>query len=48
MGFWRIVIIIILSSFGVLFGKGFGWAFIINILLILFGYIFGLIYAFWV
>ncbi len=42
MGFWRIVITIILP------GKGFGWAFIINILLTLLGYIPGLIHAFWV
>ena len=45
MGFWRIVITIILPPLGVLLGKGFGWAFIINIL---FGYIPGLIHAFWV
>ncbi|SQK93799.1 membrane protein [Escherichia coli] len=30
MGFWRIVITIILPPLGVLLGKGFGWAFIIN------------------
>ena len=35
MGFWRIVITIILPPLGVLLGKGFGWAFIINILLTL-------------
>ena len=29
MGFWRIVITIILPPLGVLLGKGFGWAFII-------------------
>lgn len=28
MGFWRIVITIILPPLGVLLGKGFGWAFI--------------------
>lgn len=39
MGFWRIVITIILPPLGVLLGKGFGWAFIINILLTLLGYI---------
>ena len=38
MGFWRIVITIILPPLGVLLGKGFGWAFIINILLTLLGY----------
>ncbi|EFT2432826.1 YqaE/Pmp3 family membrane protein, partial [Escherichia coli] len=27
MGFWRIVITIILPPLGVLLGKGFGWAF---------------------
>ena len=43
MGFWRIVITIILPPLGVLLGKGFGWAFIINILLTLLGYIPGLI-----
>ena len=43
MGFWRIVITIILPPLG----KGFGWAFIINILLTLLGYIPGLIHAFW-
>ena len=48
MGFWRIVITIILPPLGVLLGKGFGWAFIINILLTLLGYIPGLIPAFWV
>ncbi len=48
MGFWRIVITIILPPLGVLLGKGFGWAFIINILLSLLGYIPGLIHAFWV
>ena len=48
MGFWRIVITIILPPLGVLLGKGFGWAFIINILLTLLGYIPGLIHAFWV
>ena len=47
MGFWRIVITIILPPLGVLLGKGFGWAFII-ILLTLLGYIPGLIHAFWV
>lgn len=47
MGFWRIVITIILPPLGVLLGKGFGWAFIINILLTLLGYIPGLIHAFW-
>ncbi|MBW9309694.1 YqaE/Pmp3 family membrane protein [Escherichia coli] len=47
MGFWRIVITIILPPL-VLLGKGFGWAFIINILLTLLGYIPGLIHAFWV
>ncbi|MGA3811370.1 YqaE/Pmp3 family membrane protein [Escherichia coli] len=46
MGFWRIVITIILPPLGVLLGKGFGWA--INILLTLLGYIPGLIHAFWV
>lgn len=30
MGFWRIVITIILPPLGVLLGKGFGWAFIIK------------------
>lgn len=45
MGFWRIVITIILPPLGVLLGKGFGWAFIINILLTLLGYIPGLIHA---
>ena len=44
MGFWRIVITIILPPLGVLLG----WAFIINILLTLLGYIPGLIHAFWV
>ena len=48
MGFWRIVITIILPPLGVLLGKGLGWAFIINILLTLLGYIPGLIHAFWV
>nr|WP_097398624.1 YqaE/Pmp3 family membrane protein [Escherichia coli] len=48
MGFWRIVITIILPPLGVLLSKGFGWAFIINILLTLLGYIPGLIHAFWV
>ena len=46
MGFWRIVITIILPPLGVLLGKGSGWAFIINILLTLLGYIPGLIHAF--
>ena len=48
MGFWRIVITIILPPLGVLLGKGFGGAIIINILLRLLGYIPGLIHAFWV
>ena len=48
MGFWRIVITIILPPLGVLLGKGFGRAFINNILLTLLGYIPGLIHAFWV
>jgi len=48
MGFWRIVLTIILPPLGVLLGKGFGWAFIINILLTLLGYVPGLIHAFWV
>jgi len=40
MGFWRIVITILLPPLGVLMGKGFGWLFIL---------IFpGLIHAFWV
>ena len=43
MGFWRIVITIILPPLGVLLGKGFGWAF-----MTLLGYIPGLIHAFWV
>ena len=43
MGFWRIVLTIIL-----LLGKGFGWAFILNIILTILGYIPGLIHAFWV
>ena len=30
MGFWRIVITIILPPLGVLLGKGCGWAFIIT------------------
>lgn len=48
MGFWRIVITILLPPLGVLMGKGFGWAFILNIILTLLGYIPGLIHAFWV
>lgn len=48
MGFWRIVITIILPPLGVLLGKGLGWAFILNIILTLLGYIPGLIHAFWV
>lgn len=48
MGFWRIVITILLPPLGVLMGKGFGWAFILNIVLTLLGYIPGLIHAFWV
>lgn len=39
MGFWRIVLTIILPPLGVLLGKGFGWAFILNIVLTLLGYI---------
>ena len=30
MGFWRIVLTIILPPLGVLLGKGFGWAFILG------------------
>ena len=48
MGFWRIVLTIILPPLGVLLGKGFGWAFILNIILTILGYIPGLIHAFWV
>jgi len=48
MGFWRIVITILLPPLGVLLGKGFGMAFILNIILTLLGYIPGLIHAFWV
>lgn len=48
IGFWRIVITILLPPLGVLMGKGFGWAFILNIILTLLGYIPGLIHAFWV
>ena len=48
MGFWRIVLTIILPQLGVLLGKGFGWAFILNIILTILGYIPGLIHAFWV
>lgn len=48
MGFWRIVITIILPPLGVLLGKGLGGAFILNIILTLLGYIPGLIHAFWV
>lgn len=39
MGFWRIVLTIILPPLGVLLGKGFGWAFILNIILTILGYI---------
>ena len=46
MGFWRIVLTIILPPLGVLLGKGFGWAFILNIVLTLLGYIPVLIHAF--
>lgn len=42
MGFWRIVLTIILPPLGVLLGKGFGWAFILNIILTILGYIRGL------
>lgn len=38
MGFWRIVITILLPPLGVLLGKGFGWAFILNVILTLLGY----------
>jgi uncharacterized membrane protein YqaE (UPF0057 family) len=48
MGFWRVVITILLPPLGVLIGKGFGWAFILNIILTLLGYIPGLIHGFWV
>lgn len=48
MGFWRIVITIILPPLMCCSVKEFGWAFIINILLTLLGYIPGLIHAFWV
>ncbi|ENY9090991.1 YqaE/Pmp3 family membrane protein [Klebsiella michiganensis] len=48
MGFWRIVLTIILPPLGVLLGKGFCWAFILNIILTILGYIPGLIHAFWV
>ncbi|WP_313131766.1 YqaE/Pmp3 family membrane protein [Pseudescherichia vulneris] len=48
MGFWRIVLTIILPPLGVLLVKGFGMAFILNIILTLLGYIPGLIHAFWV
>lgn len=41
MGFWRIVLTIILPPLGVLLGKGFGWAFILNIILTILGYIRG-------
>ena len=44
MGFWRIVLTIILPPLGVLLGKGFGWAFILNIILTILGYIPGLIH----
>lgn len=48
MGFWRVVITILLPPLGVFIGKGFGWAFILNIILTLLGYIPGLIHGFWV
>lgn len=48
MGFWRVVITIILPPLGVLIGKGLGGAFFLNILLTLLGYIPGLIHAFWI
>ena len=48
MGFWRVIITILLPPLGVLIGNGFGWAFLLNILLPLLGYIPGLIHGFWV
>jgi len=48
MGFWRIVITILLPPLGVLLGKGLGLAFLLNIVLTLLGYVPGLIHAFWV
>lgn len=48
MGFWRIVLTILLPPLGVLLGKGIGGAFILNIILTLLGYFPGLVHAFWV
>ena len=48
MGFWRIVLTILLPPLGVLLGKGIGGAFILNIFLTLLGYFPGLVHAFWV
>jgi len=48
MGFWRVIITILVPPLGVLIGNGLGWAFIINIILTLCGYLPGLIHGFWV
>ncbi|MBG6247690.1 MULTISPECIES: YqaE/Pmp3 family membrane protein [Symbiopectobacterium] len=48
MGFWRIVLTILLPPLGVLLGKVVGLAFLLNIILTLLGYIPSLIHAFWV
>ncbi len=48
MGFWRVLITILVPPLGVLIGNGFGGAFLLNIILTLFGYLPGLIHGFWV
>lgn len=48
MGFWRVLITILVPPLGVLIGNGLGGAFLLNILLTLLGYFPGLIHAFWV
>ncbi|MBU9858332.1 YqaE/Pmp3 family membrane protein [Rahnella bonaserana] len=48
MGFWRVLITILVPPLGVLIGNGFGGAFLLNIVLTLCGYLPGLIHGFWV
>lgn len=48
MGFWRVLITILMPPLGVLIGNGLGLQFLLNIVLTLCGYLPGLIHAFWI
>jgi len=48
MGFWRVLITILVPPLGVLIGNGLGLQFLLNIVLTLCGYLPGLIHAFWI